>query len=428
MGRIYGSAVRTIADLGEWIRNSQDGAQLAEKVSRLLTDKSPSSMERRDTPTSLALLGQWLTEYDLPDMSDPIWKEVMSILRRLWFRRVWIIQEFALSAEINFLGGTDLISIDDFVLLKKQLSHVRLFLLDYAHMSVFEQLETSKNITAQNTLFDVRTSIKSRHPLPLPKLLNDSRNFYASDPRDKIFALFALASDAQELGLRADYSLSTIRVFHQTARALLEKQNAIEVLFEVGSGSLFWILHSIDSPSWVPDWGPTFRYSLGLVSDNQELGYGRASHGAAGASEAKICFPSKTRLVVRGAIVDEVTAGGRPYLIETPNLSALDCQLHRSLFEFHSEARTLVQTLKHYPAGEGLLEAFSRTLTLNKLYDQELAENNASVLMEAYAAFNSFRELSGYRRPTTWELTKLLARAMVTPFAPDTGSDLVLSN
>jgi hypothetical protein len=44
----------------------------------------------------------------------------------------------------------------------------------------------------------------------------------ALDPRDRVFALLELVTDAEQLGLKADYSMSWQAVYYQLASALIE--------------------------------------------------------------------------------------------------------------------------------------------------------------------------------------------------------------
>jgi hypothetical protein len=42
----------------------------------------------------------------LPHKDDEVWKSWDTFLARLWFRRIWVIQEFALAAIVTMICGT----------------------------------------------------------------------------------------------------------------------------------------------------------------------------------------------------------------------------------------------------------------------------------------------------------------------------------
>ncbi|KAK5130373.1 hypothetical protein LTR08_002165 [Meristemomyces frigidus] len=52
----------------------------------------------------------------------------------------------------------------------------------------------------------------------LPRRL---QRFQASDPRDRVFALLGIATDATELGVKPDYNKSCEEVYTELARVLL---------------------------------------------------------------------------------------------------------------------------------------------------------------------------------------------------------------
>jgi hypothetical protein len=65
--------------------------------------------------------------------------------------------------------------------------------------------------------------------------LHLGRNFRASDPRDKVFALFVLFEDHLDASLNPDYGLTVAEVFTQTAAYLIQSQNTLAVLSYVSN-------------------------------------------------------------------------------------------------------------------------------------------------------------------------------------------------
>ncbi len=90
-------------------------------------------------------------------------------------------------------------------------------------------------------------NIRRSHGLfPLLYLLPSLRRFMATDPRDKVFALYGISSDAVELGLRPDYRKSCAEVYTNVAEALL-RRGYFEI-FSLCNPSA----HISDLPSWTP--------------------------------------------------------------------------------------------------------------------------------------------------------------------------------
>ncbi|KAJ4353554.1 uncharacterized protein N0V89_005284 [Didymosphaeria variabile] len=80
----------------------------------------------------------------------------------------------------------------------------------------------------------------------------------ATDPRDHIYGLFGIIEDADELGIKVDYSLSVESVYEGVARALLRTEGlkmlqCCQYSARHRSGTL---------PSWIPDWSSSLRQLL----------------------------------------------------------------------------------------------------------------------------------------------------------------------
>ncbi|RYP13678.1 hypothetical protein DL767_010630 [Monosporascus sp. MG133] len=72
--------------------------------------------------------------------------------------------------------------------------------------------------------------------------------FQATRPEDQIYALLGLAADADALGIVPDYTREVRDVYVDTARAILESSEDLDIIYY----SQF--PKRIELPSWVPDW------------------------------------------------------------------------------------------------------------------------------------------------------------------------------
>lgn len=166
---------------------------------------------------------------------------IARLLKRAWFSRVWVIQETAVSSALTMICGRLTIHFDTFFLglqycmvLGKSLSKGAASFLD-----------------GSQTLYMMR-EWWDRDPqaLELLSLLQKFRRFHSSDERDKIFALYGLASnDLSALQLQSDYSSKPQDIYRTVTLALLKSSEDLKIL-EIPRGRTEL---RKNLPSWVPD-------------------------------------------------------------------------------------------------------------------------------------------------------------------------------
>ena len=96
----------------------------------------------------------------------------------------------------------------------------------------------------------LRLSMHHGTPENLQDCLITCRRFQATDPRDEIFALLGISSDAGTAAPNPDYRESVIVVFIAYARYLLLKGSPLVL----HAASIPTSRHRTEFPSWVPDW------------------------------------------------------------------------------------------------------------------------------------------------------------------------------
>jgi hypothetical protein len=83
-------------------------------------------------------------------------------------------------------------------------------------------------------------------PMGLMTLLPIARACQLTDPRDKIYALLAIAVDGKEI--QVDYSESVSKIYRDLAMHFIRRDSNLDIIgFSSGAST-----H--DLPSWVPDW------------------------------------------------------------------------------------------------------------------------------------------------------------------------------
>ncbi|CZR67697.1 uncharacterized protein PAC_17596 [Phialocephala subalpina] len=142
------------------------------------------------------------------------------ILRRRWWRCVWVVQEaFLLRHE----------KVWTYLLPQIVPFHE-------AHFNVLDR--TGPNSAPQCT---------TEHAMRILNILSRVNEFQASDPRDKIFGLVRVA-DPQNIVLpRPDYTRSHSGVFSSAARRLILATKSLQILYRLPEFDPF------RSPSWMVD-------------------------------------------------------------------------------------------------------------------------------------------------------------------------------
>ncbi|KAE9378667.1 HET-domain-containing protein, partial [Stipitochalara longipes BDJ] len=219
MRDIYSSASQVVVYVGE----AGEGAAEAIKLIRLLEEEIDST---------------------LPPPDSPDWDHFQDFFRRPWFTRVWVLQEVAVATEdpIVVCGEHQLLwcTIDKVA----QFYHRKGFVWSRAvkdrsyHVQV---MSWCRDRTNKYSILD---------------LLTMTERFQATNPRDKLFALYGLAlevehPEAKEI-FHIDYSKPAREIYRYFTLNYLKAYGAHKVLAAVDISRESTVE---DLPSWVPNWG-----------------------------------------------------------------------------------------------------------------------------------------------------------------------------
>jgi hypothetical protein len=89
---------------------------------------------------------------------------------------------------------------------------------------------------------------EARKDTTLVELLRACRARHCADAKDKIYAVLSVASDADRLQVRTDYTLSKRELYTEVAAKIIQSTQSLEILKSAGHEE------ESDLPSWVPDW------------------------------------------------------------------------------------------------------------------------------------------------------------------------------
>ncbi|KAK4158746.1 heterokaryon incompatibility protein-domain-containing protein [Cladorrhinum sp. PSN259] len=246
--------------------------------------------ESEDSDLAMDMIEQWgnwaisMKDKELKNLAD-IQKDIpnafdrdavsaiQNILQRPFWNRIWIVQEVVLAKELDLVCGTKRLPWNLFI--EAFQSWVNLsstsYLNNYTHnvWSIFNEMR-STNPTIMMALRKSRGSDAS-----LLALVGRCMSYQATDPRDKIFGLLGVATDAPAL-IRPDYKSSVNEVYRSFTRAAIEREKRLEVIREAGFGHPR-TSQDLELPSWVPDWsgqregrprGLRSHYRAGITGGN----------------------------------------------------------------------------------------------------------------------------------------------------------------
>ncbi|KAK8249087.1 heterokaryon incompatibility protein-domain-containing protein [Phyllosticta capitalensis] len=186
-------------------------------------------------------------------------KAIGAFLELPWFRRVWVLQEAALSRAALVMIGEYSLNADDFNRGFSMLCGVRDYLriAGTGRQSLAVADFLTKKLGRATAIVMSRDAVQLRQLLHL--LANPDAPLEASDERDFVFGMLGLATDAKRLGIHSDYSKKWGQIRHDVARAFLQHYDNFEVLsFCKASDEPMCRSESCTVPSWAPNWCPQY--------------------------------------------------------------------------------------------------------------------------------------------------------------------------
>lgn len=176
------------------------------------------------------------------------WHAVDHLLRRNWWKRVWIIQEMVAAIDIIFVCGQQTIQRDIILQFFEFLIST-----DATYRSLLareESIELSgDSITLANTYLRPH-AWKTRNLL---QTIYATGKASATDDRDKIYGVLGLAQDAVALIGTPNYHQSLEQVYKGFCASFLKEYKSLEFLSLAGQ-PVFPRTSGLALPTWAPDW------------------------------------------------------------------------------------------------------------------------------------------------------------------------------
>ncbi|KAI1414920.1 HET-domain-containing protein [Hypoxylon sp. FL1857] len=374
MKDIYSKASQVLIWLGKEEDDSNIGLAVASDIAhachQYISNGGSLQTISFNEESTQKLFGKFRDSSEFPRLSA-----FAKIVRRLWFTRVWVVQELALATQATVFCGNSSISWTDLMAAITAQDHLNLWLSDHERNAYVFILERAR----QEWSTGVRRSLLS--------VLFRYRILDASDPRDKIFGLNALTK-SELLGVEAlqpNYDVDTTKLYTDVAKEILKHSSDLNLL------SVPRRLEGLGPtlPSWVPDWTNTrLTAPLGLAnySDINEIAF-----TTSGSSRPDFEFGGAdlTSLGVRGRCMDRIAAVGTVLRLDhLPRTDYHGVRLPKCTFVLDNWSRVAeLRKRELYVAGEPIRDAFIQTLATESTHETieilrqqlDILERNATI-------------------------------------------------
>ncbi|KAK0507070.1 hypothetical protein JMJ35_010528 [Cladonia borealis] len=255
MRLIYNRADLVIA----WLGLEDDYTAAAVQLIQTIFEKHVSPDLSLDAEPEAIWDKQQMDAMGLPHFPSFPWEALARLFERPYFRRTWVVQEVVVASDIIIRCGSFTISWEYVEYIARSLlatGWIRALKKVYGSNCIPNYVQTIGNIKAGFS------ELKGGPGIPLSLLLNASRRFGATDPRDKVIALVGLA-DHRSLGSSAtavlDYSKSVEDLYTEVTGHLIKRERSLNLLSSVED---IVDRFCMSLPSWVPNYSIWQRHTI----------------------------------------------------------------------------------------------------------------------------------------------------------------------
>ena len=242
MGSVYSSSACAFIWLGPEDEGSDRALSLIDSLDDMLLENNGSL----DEAEFWDLVNDTFSALDYQTC-----KELAAVFARPWFHRLWTFQEAILAPDRMIACGSKIQDWDTFL----------------NAVDACLRCQGSEKFTATSIcpFLDIQSFMDTKsEDLLLSDLIYSNWKREATDPRDKIYALYGLLQGYQVVPLEINYAMSVEDVYRSTVRFCIENEGK---LFILNSASNFR-KQSLHLPSWVPDWRHRFPLGRSVVCEN----------------------------------------------------------------------------------------------------------------------------------------------------------------
>jgi hypothetical protein len=230
MPEIYSSSLRTIIWLGE---TEPSAPTCIVRANGYCAIEGFSSVEHG---SMLRFLGEFLQDEEMTSL-----KPEAKHLMRVWWKRLWCLQEFMLSPRVpkvmarpHLVRWVDFLALteDDISPLFKGPSKSSVHTSSIGQRSSDDESEHWQGPSHKRSLLEL--------------LQITSKDFACSDPKDRIFALIGITNDP-EVSIRVDYARAVEEIYSEATEYLINTEGNVDMLLDARISR-----HNGPLPTWVP--------------------------------------------------------------------------------------------------------------------------------------------------------------------------------
>ncbi|KAF2193973.1 hypothetical protein K469DRAFT_651037 [Zopfia rhizophila CBS 207.26] len=252
MAKIYSKANRVIV----WLGGTADDSDRAVEEIRVAAGKQSTYFSTHET----------------------LQKAIVALLRRPWFRRIWVLQEVAAARHVRIICGP--MDIDGYAFCSglESLKHF------YEALPDLQNLIPSVIYLIKGAIFrpDYQTGSSGSVSLdicPLGELIDMFHTHEATLRHDKVYALLGMSSDnTSAAGLSPDYTVPWNQLFQRLVKSLLCQEISVGTWGDRETAvikSKGCILGQVSSEEQGNSWGDTRNLHITSRDTSTSLGYRR---------------------------------------------------------------------------------------------------------------------------------------------------------
>jgi len=263
MGRIFAHAEKTIFYMGE----DDEISRLAFKAIKVLNMVKDWPVEK--IPVCLRDVANLKGPDDDPEKlivlqgTPDIWRPFILFLTRPWFSRTWIIQEVVVSNAGIVTCGRMTLPWEELVTACQVVDRSRIHELDAnrnmiglvlgleARRRVIRKIASLVRQGKHDELSRFEKAPETQRIWHILSVIQHARNYHATDPRDKIFALIDIAGVPSNIDLEIDYSIPLDALYTKVAKAFIYRQPTKPLFFLSLVDQSYY---TEDLPTYIADW------------------------------------------------------------------------------------------------------------------------------------------------------------------------------
>ncbi|KAL8918371.1 MAG: hypothetical protein Q9208_007390 [Pyrenodesmia sp. 3 TL-2023] len=274
-----------------------------------LGPSSADSDEAMDTVQGFHKPGLSAGKLRLP--SREAWDGIANLIRRSWWKRVWVIQEVLSSTHIRVCCGRKKVDFECFVTLEQKRRESS---FPYNPRQPFAFIMLNWSSTQESV---------RRGGAPLFEWIFHTQYFESTLRRDKIYALLGLCNEESRKVILPDYSRLTsdaLLLTQATAHTLIQQKRLLPLQF-----GYYKKVDGLDLPSWAFNWVMSQQDCIPLVFASSFCACGQYTSTTPRFSpdvESPSSLPEDASLILQGVVEGEIgTAHPMP---EVPVYSGTD--------------------------------------------------------------------------------------------------------